>query len=127
MDDMLHIHLKEPDLKVNLERNTFEMVNRVHAEAINMQEDAIVQACIRTAQRFGITDLFLIDEQFVKDALIEKGMRDGIVRCKDCRHRGDTYLCPMRHIVYPVEGAGYCEDNTTDNGYCHYGEKVDKK
>lgn len=123
MDNLRHIHLKEPDLKVNLERNTFEMVNRVHAEAINMQETAIVQACIRTAQRFGITDLFLIDEKFVKDALIEKITRDSIVRCKDCKYRGNTYRCPMRKLVFPTEGAGHCEDYTRDDGYCHCGEK----
>lgn len=123
MDNMRHIHLKDPDLKVDLEHNTFEMVNRVHAEAINMQEAAIVQACIRTAQKFGITDLFLIDEQFVKDALIEKATRGGIVRCRECTRRGNTYLCPMRRLSFPIEGAGHCEDFTRDDGYCHMGEK----
>ena len=123
MDNIRHIHLKEPDLKVNLERDTYEMVNHIHAEVINVRETAIVQACIRTAERFGITDLFLIDEQFVKDALIEKATRDGLVHCSECKNRGSTYKCPMRQLVHPLDGAGHYVDLTRDDGYCHRGER----
>lgn len=45
-----------------------------------------------------------------------------VVRCKDCRHRGSPYKCPMRKLVMPVEGPGAFEDCTTDDGYCHLGE-----
>ena len=52
-----------------------------------------------------------------------------VVRCKDCKYRGD-YACPMvyeQHIDYDDDG--YFEsdyilhDKTTDNGFCDYGER----
>lgn len=46
-----------------------------------------------------------------------------VVRCKDCKNRGSTYKCPMRHLVHPLDGAGYYVDFTRDDGYCHWGEK----
>lgn len=123
MDEMRHIHLKEPDLRVNIERNTYEVVKAICAETVDMENEAIVQACIRYAKEVGITDLFLIDEKFVEDALIEKARRDGIVRCMDCKNRGSTYKCPMRHLTHPLDGAGHYVDLTRDDGYCHCGER----
>lgn len=123
MDEMRHIHLKEPDLKVNIERNTYEVVKAICAETVDMENEAIVQACIRYAKEVGITDLFLIDKKFVEDALIEKATRDKLVHCRECEHRGDTYKCPMRHLVHPLDGAGHYEDFTEDDGYCHCGKK----
>lgn len=52
-----------------------------------------------------------------------------VVRCKDCKYRGD-FSCPMCYeekIDYDDDG--YFEtdyilhDRTTDNGFCDYGEK----
>jgi hypothetical protein len=123
MDEMRHIHLKEPDLRVNIERNTYEVVKAICAETVDMENDAIVQACIRCAKEAGITDLFLIDRKFVEDALIEKATRDKLVRCMECKYRGDTYKCPMRRLVLPLDGAGHYEDFTEDDGYCHRGER----
>ena len=45
-----------------------------------------------------------------------------VVRCKECKHRGSPYSCPMRKLVMPVEGPGGYEDCTTDDGFCHCGE-----
>lgn len=45
-----------------------------------------------------------------------------IVYCKDCQKRGTSYQCPMRHLVYGVEGKGWYQDYTTDYGFCNYGE-----
>lgn len=50
-----------------------------------------------------------------------------VVRCKECKHRGDTYKCPMRRLVLPLDGAGHYEDFTTDDGYCHCGEKKEEE
>lgn len=52
---------------------------------------------------------------------IEALPRVEVVRCRDCALRGDTYRCPMRTLVMPVQGAGSVEDNTEDNGYCSRG------
>ena len=48
-----------------------------------------------------------------------------VVRCKDCKHRGTPYNCPMRTLVMPWQGAGSYEDCTEDDGYCHMGVKKD--
>ena len=53
-----------------------------------------------------------------------------VVRCKDCKHR-ETDDCPMYRIEWFSIDEGYGDfeedyiihDYTTDNGYCHYGER----
>lgn len=45
-----------------------------------------------------------------------------VVRCKDCKHRGTVYNCPMRRVYFPPDGVGIYQDFTTDDGYCHHGE-----
>ena len=52
-----------------------------------------------------------------------------VVRCKDCKHRGD-YGCPMYHEEYiEWEDDGYHEseivehDRTRDDGFCDLGER----
>lgn len=72
MGTMIHVCPNEP--KFDFDANT--VTQRIYAEAVNMQDEAIVSACIRAAKEAGITDLFLIDRQFVIDALIEKMERE---------------------------------------------------
>ena len=54
-----------------------------------------------------------------------------VVRCKDCKYRGD-YPCPMYYdelVEWDDDGYRECEwvdhDNTVDNGFCHMGERRD--
>jgi hypothetical protein len=51
-----------------------------------------------------------------------------VVRCKDCKQRG-LPSCPMWHEEYFYDeddgGDYYTFDNTTDDGYCHCGAKMD--
>ncbi len=44
-----------------------------------------------------------------------------VVRCKDCKHRGDGYACPMYFAHM------HCEDDdfTSDDGFCERGAKMD--
>lgn len=46
-----------------------------------------------------------------------------VVRCKDCKHRGSPYSCPMRKLVMPFSGPGAFEDCTTDDSFCSSGER----
>ena len=49
-----------------------------------------------------------------------------IIRCYECKHRGDPVNCPMCHEeIYCDEGYNdyYIIDDTIDNGFCHSGEK----
>ena len=48
-----------------------------------------------------------------------------VVRCKDCKHRGDFNRCPMAHISWgdpPYDGN---DDYTKDDGFCDRGENKD--
>lgn len=46
-----------------------------------------------------------------------------VVHCEECVHRGKTYECPMRKIVYPLEGSGHLVDFSMDGGFCHCGKR----
>ena len=48
-----------------------------------------------------------------------------VVRCRECKHRGSPYNCPMRNLVMPFSGPGSYADYTEDDGFCHKGEKKD--
>ena len=62
----------------------------------------------------------------------ELASRVEVVRCKDCKHRGD-YPCPMYYeqLVEQNYGDGCIEyewaehDRTLDNGFCSLGERKD--
>lgn len=43
-----------------------------------------------------------------------------VVRCKDCKHRGE--ICSMRYIEMVGEDE-VIHDYSTDNGYCSWGER----
>lgn len=45
-----------------------------------------------------------------------------VVRCKDCIHRGWELECPMCFDEWD-ENDIHTVDHTTDDGYCHCGEK----
>ena len=56
-----------------------------------------------------------------------------VVRCKNCKHRGD-YGCPMYHEEYVEwDDDGYREfdivehDRTRDDGFCDLGERLDNE
>lgn len=51
-----------------------------------------------------------------------------VVRCGDCMWRGNERKCPMCWTEYyddPDDGADMVfRDNTTDDGFCHCGERA---
>lgn len=51
-------------------------MKRIEARAIDMEDRAIYDEVVRTAREAGIDSLFLMDRQFVVDALREKLERD---------------------------------------------------
>ena len=50
-------------------KDLFERVTKCQVKAINMADEAIYQAVIEEAKESGVTDLFLIDKEFVLTAL----------------------------------------------------------
>lgn len=74
--------------------------------------------------------LYGVDEDLTQLTIIEA---EPVVRCKDCKYRGD-YGCPMYYEEYVEwDDDGYHEmeivehDHTVDNGFCDRGEKMDKE
>jgi hypothetical protein len=64
----------------------------------------------------------------------DKGYADGkrdamdeLVRCKDCKHRGDHEVCPLHDIRLCFDGDGHMDevedDKTEDEFFCSYGER----
>lgn len=53
-----------------------------------------------------------------------------VVRCRECKNRGDESTCPMCHEEYYYDeddGIDYWTvDNTDDDGFCHNGAKMDE-
>ena len=48
-----------------------EELNKYKAQVLSAMDDAIVRAAVETARQEGITDLVLLDKQFVIDALVK--------------------------------------------------------
>lgn len=64
---MEHFSMNPPEIK--FEDGTFSFKNRIYAEVVDMKEDAIVHAVISDAMECGVTDLYLLDKNFVINAL----------------------------------------------------------
>ena len=49
-----------------------------------------------------------------------------IVRCKECKYRGDELRCPMCFDEWDEDDPGFLRiDKTVDDGFCHMGAKMD--
>ena len=53
-----------------------------------------------------------------------------VVRCKDCKYRGNSFACPMCHdeSIYDDDDGydDYTYDRTDDDGFCNNGERWDE-
>ena len=43
-----------------------------------------------------------------------------VVRCKECKHRGDSDNCPLRHLAYTTDEGYFFADYTLDDSFCSY-------
>ena len=68
---LMHFHLKD----IEYDMDTYSLINKIEAEVVEMHDDVIVQACIDKAKEEGVHDLYLLDKEFVIDALREKIQR----------------------------------------------------
>ena len=59
------------------ETGTFsgKVFSKLLAEVVDTQDKVIVDAIVRYATERGVTDLFLIDEEFIKSAIVHETMR----------------------------------------------------
>ena len=69
-----HIKLKNIEPIITTDANNFmgKIFGEIHAAVINTENEAICKAIIKYAIEQGYTDLILIDEEFVKAALLNE-------------------------------------------------------
>ena len=72
--------LNYPGMNYVFEHNRIGKMMAFKAKLIDMKNEAIVQECIKAANEAGITDLFLLDKQFIIDAIREKMEREGLMK-----------------------------------------------
>ena len=70
----------------------------------------------RTVSMVQITLKHMIDNAPTIDAV-------PVVRCVECKHRGDYDRCPMRHLAYTTDEGYLFVDYTQDDSFCSFGEK----
>ena len=71
--------LNYPGMNYAFDHNRIGKMMAFQAKLIDMKNKALVQECIKAANEAGITDLFLLDKQFVLDAIREKMEREGLM------------------------------------------------
>lgn len=76
INKFIHFHLKDmvPD-----DDNPLRVERRLYADVVDMTDNLVVDACVKAARKAGVHDLYMLDKQFVLDALREKikRTRDG--------------------------------------------------
>lgn len=68
-DKFKHFHLKDVDTDFD---NPMHITTRLYADVVDMTNNTIVDACVKAARQAGINDVYLLDKQFVLDAIREK-------------------------------------------------------
>lgn len=119
MEFMRHYSLPS---EAEVECAEFRVVQQVAAMLAESFDNAVIHTIIDFAKQEGITDLFLIDKEFVKTALLREIERrkEGdeyaptadvveVVRCKDCIYQEGCWQkvdseYGMKEIVYCSHG-----------------------
>ena len=60
--------------------DTYSAIRRIEARCVDMENETIVNACVSAAREAGINGLYLLDREFVLEAIrekIERTQREG--------------------------------------------------
>ena len=92
----------------------------IDADALS-QHFAAMQECVSIRDHMYLMGvLSVIDRAPTIDAV-------EVVRCMDCKHRGTSYDCPFRRLIF-TEAEGYhYEDVTLDDSYCSFGARKEEE
>ena len=66
-----------PCLKLNPFDGTYSLLKKIQVEVVDKTNRAIVDAIVKEAREAGVTDLYLLDKQFILEAITEKMEREG--------------------------------------------------
>ena len=72
-DDLLGRHIIFPPSDKNFDG--FNLISKIQAQVIDFHDKAIYDAILDFAKREGVTDIYLLDKEFVKTALINEAKR----------------------------------------------------
>jgi hypothetical protein len=79
VDGISYIHIAPPQMdleKLKCTFNTGAIIQPIRDKAKQVQDKTVINAIIDYAQKQGITDLFVIDEAFVKNAIKHEWARE---------------------------------------------------
>lgn len=106
---LVHYNFKTPDIDFiqDVDTITGTITQRILAQVLDMADTEIVNAICKTAASEGVTDLFLIDKDFIMSAIRNEMARRKAIeddknapRCGNCTHHDDC-ICVI------------CEENDT--------------
>lgn len=77
-----YVKLNQPEVKFDLATNSGEFAVALMAKVIDYENKVLFDAMVKYATEQGFTDLYLIDENFIKSAIIRE-----IERRKENEHK----------------------------------------
>lgn len=73
---MKYIKLPQPEIKpINFDETVWSFTSKLGAYVTDITDRAIIDAIIEYATKQGFSDLYLIDEEFIKSAIIHEIQR----------------------------------------------------
>ena len=89
-----HVQIKPLETSIHMSQGEagsirYDITRKVTAQILDMQDKAIVDAIVQCARENGVDDIWLLDKEFVLDALREKIERERAVR---------PFLCDERDV-----------------------------
>lgn len=111
-----HYSLQEPKINLNLEGESYltSTTRSLMAQVVNHEDEVLCEAIIRYAVERGYTDLFLVDEEFVKAAIENEARRRRGEGCyqKECPFchaelratKGSNIICSCNAKYYYWDG-----------------------
>ena len=102
-----------------IENDICTIANKIHAKLVDAQEEAVYRAIVDEAIKNGITDLFLLDKEFVLNALIKQIPKKTLQfdsvphnRCSNCSRAVRVYATDTMYKYCPDCGQALKEIET---------------
>lgn len=92
----------------DIENNISTITKKIHAKLVDAQEEAVYRAIVDEAIKNGITDLFLLDKEFVLNALTKQVPKKALQfdsvprnRCPNCSRAVRVYTTDTMYKYCP--------------------------
>ena len=138
MEKFKHYHLRDGiDLSVTMGDNPVGCITqRILADCRDLTDEVIVKACVECAKEAGVTDLYLLDRQFVIEALKEKLEREKAAplvprRYTEYNEKLERYVVPEKfnpntNKTVTFNGYADCGNDLEPRIVCVFGEVIDR-